>query len=217
MRLKENGRKNLRQNKINKKFIYLISPNKIKNNIFYKDLALLFSTKKVSLFQLRLKNDTNQNKLEIGRKVKKICKKYKVKLIINDDPKLAKKINADGCHLGQKDMNILNARKILKNKIIGVTCHNSINLAKKAIDDSADYLAFGAFYSSQTKIVKYKASFKILKLVKKITNTPIVAIGGIKQSNYKKLLLNKANFLAISGYIWNNKKLKPLEAIKKLK
>jgi len=155
--------------------------------------------------------------LKKKKKFKKICKKYKVKLIINDDPKLAKKINADGCHLGQKDMNILNARKILKNKIIGVTCHNSINLAKKAIDDSADYLAFGAFYSSQTKIVKYKASFKILKLVKKITNTPIVAIGGIKQSNYKKLLLNKANFLAISGYIWNNKKLKPLEAIKKLK
>ena len=197
----------MRQNKINKKFIYLISPNKIKNNIFYKDLALLFSTKKVSLIQLRLKNDTNKNKLEIGRKVKKICKKYKVKLIINDDPKLAKKINADGCHLGQKDMNISNARKILKNKIIGITCHNSINLAKKAIDDGADYLAFGAFYSTQTKIVKYKASFKILKLVKKITNNPIVAIGGIKQSNYKKLLLNKANFLAISSYIWNNKKL----------
>ena len=217
LRLKENGRKNLRQNKINKKFIYLISPNKIKNNIFYKDLALLFSTKKVSLFQLRLKNDTNQNKLEIGRKVKKICKKYKVKLIINDDPKLAKKINADGCHLGQKDMNILNARKILKNKVIGVTCHNSINLAKRAIDDGADYLAFGAFYSSQTKISKYKASYKILKLIKKITNTPIVAIGGIKQNNYKKLLLNKVNFLAISGYIWNNKKFKPLEAIKKLK
>jgi thiamine-phosphate pyrophosphorylase len=178
---------------------------------------LVFSTKKVSLFQLRLKNDTNKNKLEIGRKVKKICKKYKVKLIINDDPKLAKKINADGCHLGQKDMNISNARKILKNKIIGITCHNSIILAKKAINDGADYLAFGAFYSTQTKIVKYKASFKILKLVKKITNNPIVAIGGIKQSNYKKLLLNKANFLAISSYIWNNKKLKPLEAIKKLK
>jgi thiamine-phosphate pyrophosphorylase len=207
----------LRQNKINKKFIYLISPNKIKNNIFYKDLALLFSTKKVSFFQLRLKNDTNKTKLEIGKKIKKICKKYKVKLIINDDPNLTKKLNADGCHLGQKDTNISIARKILKNKIIGVTCHNSINLAKKAIDDGADYLAFGAFYSTQTKIVKYKASFKILKLVKKITNTPIVAIGGIKQSNYKKLLLNKANFLAISGYIWNNKKLKPLEAIEKLK
>ena len=113
-------------------------------------------------------------------------------------------------------MNILKARKILKNKIIGVTCHNSINLAKKAIDDGADYLAFGAFYSSQTKLVKYKASFRILNLAKKLTNIPIVAIGGIKRSNYKKLLLNKANFLAISGYIWNNKKHKPLEAIKKL-
>ena len=130
---------------------------------------------------------------------------------------LLKKLNADGCHLGQKDMNILKARKILKNKFIGVTCHNSINLAKKAIKDGADYLAFGAFYSSQTKKVKYKASLKILKLAKKITNIPIVAIGGIKLSNYKKLLLNKANFLAISGYIWNNKKYKPLEAIKKLK
>jgi thiamine-phosphate pyrophosphorylase len=70
---------------------------------------------------------------------------------------------------------------------------------------------------SKTKIVKYKASLKILKSVKKITSLPIVAIGGIKFNNYKKLLLNKANFLAISGYIWNNKKYKPLEAIKKLK
>jgi thiamine-phosphate pyrophosphorylase len=207
----------LKQNKTSKKFVYLISPNKIKNDIFYTDLALVFSTKKVSLFQLRLKKETNKTKLKIGKKIKKICKKFKVKLIINDDPKLAKKINADGCHLGQKDMNIFNARKLLKNKIIGVTCHNSINLAKKAINDGADYLAFGAFYSSQTKIVKYKSSLKILKLAKKITNTPIVAIGGIKQNNYKKLLLNKANFLAISGYIWNNKKLKPIDAIKKLK
>ena len=73
---------------------------------------------------------------------------------------LAKKLNADGCHLGQKDMNIIKARKILKNKIIGVTCHNSINLAKKAIKDGADYLAFGAFYYSQTKKVKYKANLK---------------------------------------------------------
>jgi thiamine-phosphate pyrophosphorylase len=114
-------------------------------------------------------------------------------------------------------MSILKARKILKNKIIGVTCHNSINLAKKAIKDGADYLAFGAFYSSKTKKVKYKASLKILSSAKKITNMPIVTIGGIKLSNYKKLLLNKANFLAISGYIWNNKKYKPLVAIKKLK
>jgi thiamine-phosphate pyrophosphorylase len=207
----------LKQNKANKKFVYLISPNRIKTENFYDNLIQVLNSKKVSFFQLRLKKETNKNKLDIGKKIKKICKKYNVKFIINDDPKFAKKINADGCHLGQKDMNIIEARKILKNKIIGITCHNSINLAKKAINDGADYLAFGAFYSSKTKKVKYKAGLKILRIAKKITNTPIVAIGGIKCSNYKKLLLNKANFLAISGYIWSNKKYKPLEAIKKLK
>jgi len=207
----------LKSNKINKKFVYLISPNKIKDDNFYSNLALVLSSEKVSFFQLRLKKETNQNKLIIGKKIQIICRKYKVKFLINDDPLLAKKLNADGCHLGQKDMDLIKARKILKNKIIGVTCHNSINLAKSAIKVGADYLAFGAFYASKTKIVKYRASLKILKSVKKITSVPIVAIGGIKVNNYKKLLLNKANFLAISGYIWNNKKYKPLEAIKKLK
>jgi thiamine-phosphate pyrophosphorylase len=217
LQLKENGQQNLKLNKTNKKFVYLISPNKIENEDFYTNLALVLSTKKVSFFQLRIKKETNKNILVIGKKIQKICKKYKVKLLINDDPRLAKRLNADGCHLGQKDMSILKARKILKNKIIGITCHNSINLAKKAINDGADYLAFGAFYFSKTKIVKYKTNLRILKRAKKITTTPIVAIGGIKLNNYKKLLLNKANFLAISGYIWNNKKYKPLEAIKKLK
>ena len=207
----------MKQNKINKKFIYLISPNKIKNENFYTNLALVLSSGKVSFFQLRLKKETSLNKLIIGKKIKKICKRYKVKFLINDDPLLAKKLNADGCHLGQKDMDLIRARKLLKNKIIGITCHNSIGLAKNAIGDGADYLAFGAFYASKTKIVKYRANLKILKSVRKITTLPIVAIGGIKHSNYKKLLLNKANFLAISGYIWNNKKYKPLEAIKKLK
>jgi thiamine-phosphate pyrophosphorylase len=207
----------LNQSKTLKKFIYLISPNKIRDESFYTNLALVLSSKKVSFFQLRLKNETTLNKLIIGKKIKKICKKYKVKFLINDDPVLAKKLNADGCHLGQKDMDLIKARKILKNKIIGVTCHNSINLAKTAINAGADYLAFGAFYASKTKIVKYRAKLRIIKSVKKITMLPIVAIGGIKLNNYKKLLLNKANFLAISGYIWNNKKYKPLEAIKKLK
>ena len=207
----------MKQNKTNKKFIYLISPDKIQDENFYTSLTLVLRSKKVSFFQLRLKKETNRNRLLIGKKIKKICNKYKVKFLINDDPELAKKLNADGCHLGQKDMNLIKARKILKNKIMGVTCHNSINLAKKAIECGADYLAFGAFYPSRTKIVKYKASLTILKSAKKITTLPIVAIGGIKLINYKKLLLNKANFLAISGYIWNNKKYKPLEAIKKLK
>ena len=217
MRLKVNGRQNLKQNKTNKKFVYLISPTEIKDESFYTDLAIVLSSGKVSFFQLRLKKETDLKKLIIGKKIKKICKKYKVKFLINDEPLLSQKLNADGCHLGQKDMSLIKARKILKNKIIGVTCHNSIKLAKKAILSGADYLAFGAFYSTQTKIAKHKANLKILKSVKKLTNLPVVAIGGIKFTNYKKLLLNKANFLAISGYIWNNKKYKPLEAIKKLK
>ena len=207
----------MKKNLINKKFVYLISPNKIINDNFYIELQKVLNSKKVSFFQLRLKKETQSKKILIGKKIKKICKKNNVKFIINDDPILAKKLNADGCHLGQNDMNILKARKILKNKIIGITCHNSINLAKKAIKDKADYLAFGAFYSSKTKRVKYKANLQLLILAKKITNIPLVAIGGIKERNYKKLLLNKANFLAISGYIWNNKKYKPFEAIKKLK
>ena len=104
------------KSKINKSFIYLISPNKIKNNRFYIDLDQLFSSKKVSFFQLRLKNETSRNKIFIGKKISKICKKFDVKFIVNDDPYLAKKLNADGCHIGQNDMNILRVRKILKKK-----------------------------------------------------------------------------------------------------
>ena len=206
------------KNKIaNKKFVYLISPNKIKSIFFYKDLEKLFKTKKISFFQLRLKKNTFKEKLIIGKKVNKICKKYNVKFIVNDDPFLAKKLDSDGCHLGQKDMNISHARKILGNKIIGITCHNSISLVKKAQINNANYIAIGAFNNSKTKKVKFKSSIKLLKSVKKITNLPVVAIGGINNINYKNLLLNKANFLAISGYIWKNKKYKPLEAINSLK
>ena len=199
-----------------KKFIYLISPNKI-YNLFYSDLGKVLKSNKVSFFQLRLKNVSLKKKLKIGKKIKQICKKHKIKFLINDDVLLTKKLNSEGCHLGQKDMAISKARKIIKKKIIGITCHNSIKLAKLAIKDKADYLAFGAFNVSKTKKTKFKANIGLLKKIKKITKTPIVAIGGINSNNYKKLLLNKANFLAISGYIWNNKKLKPTEAIKKLK
>ena len=199
-----------------KKYIYLISPLKIYKN-FYSDLTKVLRQKKVSFFQLRLKNESFKKKLIIGKKIKKICKKLNVKFLINDDVILTKKIDADGCHLGQKDMGILKARKLIGNKIIGVTCHNSIKLARMAIKNKADYIAFGAFNSSKTKKVKYIASINLLKKAREITKTPLVAIGGINTENYKKLLLNKANFLAISGYIWNNKKLKPIEAIKQLK
>ena len=203
--------------KINKKkFIYLISPNKIHKS-FYNELDKVLKLNIVSFFQLRLKKYSFNQKLIIGKKIKKICKKYKVKFLINDDAILAKKLDAEGCHLGQKDTPISDAKKLLGKKIIGITCHNSLNLAKKAIKNNPHYLAFGAFFPTKTKKVSFKANTSILKKVKKITNIPVVAIGGINSNNYKKLLLNKANFLAISGYIWNNKKYNPQEALEKLK
>ena len=203
--------------KINKnKFIYLISPLNIYKS-FYTELIEVLKQKKVSFFQLRIKKKNFKEKLIIGKKIKSICKKFNVKFLINDDVYLAKKLNADGCHLGQKDMDIFKARELIGNKIIGITCHNSIKLAKNALKNKADYIALGAFNSSKTKKIKYVASTNLLKKVRKITKSPIVAIGGINANNYKKLLLNKANFLAISGYIWRNKKFKPQEAIKKIK
>ena len=207
----------MKKNRLNKKFVYLISPNKIKENLFYYDLEEVLKTGKVKYFQMRFKKKNLKRKIFIGKKIKKICKKYNVNFLVNDDPWLARRLESDGCHLGQKDMNIIEARKILKNKIIGITCHNSINLINKAIKNKASYIALGAFFSSSTKKVKFKASVDLLNYAKNITNIPIVAIGGIKFSNYKKLLLNNAHFLAISSYIWNNKKLNPIEALGRLK
>ena len=200
----------------NKKFIYLISPNKISKS-FYRDLNLVLKTGKVGIFQLRLKKYPLKSKILIGKKIREICRKNKVKFLVNDDPKLTIKLNADGCHLGQSDTNIKDARSIIGNKIIGVTCHNSIKLAKLAIKAKASYLAFGAFFPSKTKKTKYLASIKNLKEASKLTRVPLVAIGGINPQNYKKLLLNKAKFLAISSYIWKNKKYEPLKAIERFR
>ena len=166
---------------------------------------------------MRLKKYSLRQKILIGKKIKNICEANKVYFLVNDDPRLARKLDADGCHLGQKDMKINEARKIIGNKIIGVTCHNSIKLAKIAIKSNPNYLAFGAFNATKTKKTKYRATTKILKKVNEITSIPIVAIGGINYKNYKNLLLNKANLLAISSYIWNNKKYKPKQAIEILR
>jgi len=203
----------LRINK--KKFIYLISPNKITNN-FYRILNELLKSGKISFFQMRFKKYSFKKKILIGKKIRYLCKKNNVKFIVNDDPILTKKLKADGCHLGQKDINIKEAKKIIGNKIIGITCHNSIKLAKEAIKNKANYIAFGAFFPTKTKKAKYRSNIKTLNKAKELTNIPIVAIGGITGKNYKKLLLNNANFLAISGYIWNNKKYKPAEAMESL-
>ena len=201
-----------------KRYIYLISPQKIKGLGFYEELNNVLKTNKVRYFQLRLKKTSISNLLKISRKVKKIAKKNNVKFIINDKPFVAKKVGADGCHIGQKDMDYVSTRKILgKNKIIGITCHNSKKLALKADKHGANYIAFGSFFKSSTKKTAFKANLGILRWAKKKISMPTVAIGGINSSNYNKILLNKADYIACSNFIWNNKKFDPVSAINKFK
>ena len=151
-----------------KRYIYLISPPNISGIKFYKELNQVLKTNKVKFFQLRLKKESAFNLVKIAKKIKKITKKNKVKLLINDNPYIAKIVNADGCHIGQKDINFDSSKKILgKKKIIGVTCHNSKRLALKAKRYSASYVAFGSFFKSSTKKTAYKANLAILRWAKK--------------------------------------------------
>ena len=199
-----------------KKLVYLISPNKIDNK-FYLNLDKVLSHKNVSFFQLRIKKIKNNRLLKIINKIKKITSKYKVKLIINDNFILATRIKVDGCHMGQQDGSFKIARSKLKNKILGITCHNSKKLAQKAIKNKADYIAFGSFFKSKLKPKAIKANLNILRWAKKNIQKPVVVIGGINNLNYKKLINNGAKYIAISSFIWDNPKLKPEVAIKKFK
>ena len=195
-----------------------MSPEKIKGVSFYNKLNKVLKTKKIKYFQLRLKKISTSDLLKISKKIKKITNKNNVKFLVIDKPLVAKMVGADGCHIGQKDMNFINARKILgKRKIIGVTCHNSKKLALNAKKYGADYIAFGSFFKSSTKKTAFRANLDILRWAKKKINMPTVAIGGINNSNYKKILSNGANFIACSNYVWNNKKIDPVSAINKFK
>jgi len=197
-----------------KRLVYLISPKTI-NKHFYSNLEKVLESKKVYFFQLRLKNKSQNEIIEIAKKIKIITRKYKVKLIINDSSLIAKKVNADGCHLGQKDESIDLAKKKLKNKIIGITCRNSKELALLACKKKCNYVAFGSFFKSQLKPKAKKVDLKILYWAKKNIKKRVVAIGGINDKNYKKLIAAGANYIAISTFIWNNPFLKPEIAIKK--
>ena len=199
-----------------KRLVYLISPNKISKK-FYSDLDKVLSHGNIKFFQLRLKKTKIKNFIEISNKIKKITYKYNVKFIINDDFILTLKTKADGCHMGQLDGSIKIAKKKLKNKILGITCHNSKILARNAIKNKATYLAFGSFFKSKLKPNAKKADLNILRWAKKNIKKPIVAIGGVNNLNYKKLIKAGAKYIAISSYIWDNPKLKPEIAIKKFK
>ena len=119
--------------------------------------------------------------------------------------------------MGQLDGSFAISRKKLKNKILGITCHNSKELAKNAIKNNADYIAFGSFFKSKLKPNARKANLGILRWAKKEIRKPIVVIGGINNLNYKKLVKAGAKYIAISSYIWDNPNLKPEFAIKKFK
>ncbi len=200
-----------------KRNIYLISPNRI-NQDFYVKLDRVLSSGMVKYFQLRIKQYSNYKFIKIAKKIKLITKKYGVKLIINDSYLLAKKINADGCHLGQSDGSIKNARELLKkNKVIGITCHGSKKLILNAIKTKPNYIALGSFFKSKLKPNAKRVKKNLVKWCKERTNLPIVAIGGINNKNYKSLIKLKVNYLAISSFIWNNPRLKPEKAIKEFR
>jgi len=136
-----------------KRYIYLISPQKIRGSKFYEELKQVLKTNKVKYFLLRIKKISDHNLLKISKKIKKIVRKNNVKFLINDNPFVAKAVDADGCHVGQKDMGLMISRKILgKKKIIGVTCHNSENLALEAKNHGANYVAFGSFFRSSRAV-----------------------------------------------------------------
>ena len=199
-----------------KRIVYLISPSKIDNN-FYHNLEKVLSFKNVKFFQIRIKKFKLNKLLSIAKKIKKITSKHNVKFIINDNLRLALKIKADGCHLGQSDGSIKIARKKLKKKILGVTCHNSKISAKNAVKNKVDYVAFGSFFKSKLKPYAKKANVATLRWAKKEIKKPIVVIGGINNLNYKRLINAGAKYIAISSFIWDNPKLKPEFAIKLFK
>ncbi len=199
-----------------KRFVYLISPFKIEKN-FYRNLDKVLSFKNVEYFQLRLKNTKKNNLLKVANKIRKITRKHKVKFILNDNFVLTDKIKADGCHMGQLDGSFREARKKLKSKIFGITCHGSKILIKNAVKFDADYIALGSFFKSKLKPNAKKAKINILKWAKKEIKKPIVVIGGINNCNYKDLINAGANYIAISSFIWDNPNLKPEKAIKKFK
>ena len=182
--------------------IYLISDSK---NLAIDDL--LDKTEKIldvgiSLFQFRDKNSKYEIKKSTALKLQTLCKKYNTLFIINDDVVLAKEISADGVHLGRDDMDINMARKILGDKIIGVSCYNNLEDAITAEIMGADYIALGSFFNSPTKPEARKIAIDLLPIAKSKLNIPVVAIGGITPENGKQLVDNKVDFLAIISGIY---------------
>jgi thiamine-phosphate pyrophosphorylase len=184
--------------------LYLITPPKFDAS-FDEALSQALDGGDVASLQLRLKDVSDDEILRTGERLMRIAQGRDVAFIVNDRPDLAKKLGADGVHVGQEDAPYAEARALLgPNKIVGVTCHNSRHLAMEAAEAGADYVAFGAFYPTSTKEPKTRAEPEILSWWQEIMEVPCVAIGGITVANALPLVEAGADFLAVASGVWEH-------------
>ena len=183
--------------------LYLISPQDIGGD-FHDRLRAALAGGEVAAFQLRSKGVDQHQLARLAEPLQRICADAGTAFIVNDDMSLAKRIGADGVHLGQKDGDPREARALLGPAAqIGVTCHDSRHLAMEAGEAGADYVAFGAFFPTTTKEVSHVPELGILGWWTTLFELPCVAIGGITPANGRALVDAGADFLAVSGAVWN--------------
>jgi thiamine-phosphate pyrophosphorylase len=183
--------------------LYLITPPKIELAAFAEELKRALDAGDVASLQLRLKDVSDDEIRRAASDLMPIAQKCGVAFLINDRPDLAAEMGADGVHIGQEDASYNTARAAVgADKIVGVTCHNSRHLAVEAAEAGADYVAFGAFYSTQTKQPKTTAEPEILRWWSGLMTFPCVAIGGITVANAQAFVEAGADFLAVSAGVW---------------
>lgn len=184
--------------------LYLISPLEVGGD-FPQILDAALAAGSVAAFQFRVKGMDQHDAAALAEPLQAICAKHDVAFIVNDSVALAKRLKADGVHMGQGDGDVREARELLgPDAQIGVTCHNSRHLAMEAAEAGADYVAFGAFYPTPTKQVEHVAELDTLQKWSFITEVPCVAIGGVTPDNAKPLIDAGADFLAVSSAVWNH-------------
>jgi thiamine-phosphate pyrophosphorylase len=185
--------------------LYLISPASFDLNPFTSILREALVEGHVAAFQLRMKDTADADILAAGKALKPIVQTAASAFIVNDSPDLAAQLDADGVHIGQSDASYAQARSLLgPDRIVGVTCHNSRDLAYQAAEAGADYVAFGAFHPTQTKPVEHWADPEILEIWQQTALTPCVAIGGITLDNAEPLVRAGADFLAVANAVWSH-------------
>ncbi|KPF83471.1 thiamine phosphate synthase [Novosphingobium sp. AAP93] len=182
--------------------LYLISPLDVSGS-FPDRLARALDAGPVAAFQFRVKDVAEHEAARLAEPLLRICADREVAFIVNDSIPLAKRLGADGVHLGQQDGSVADARARLgKAAQIGVTCHDSRHLAMEAGEAGADYVAFGAFFPSSTKDTKHVAEPELLSWWARLFELPCVAIGGITAANCGPLVAAGADFLAVSNAVW---------------